>query len=116
MTCQCPWRFRLSERNIKTHEARNYFLRDFSDERKLGSATASERAMTKVMALFEGNGRGAELASSSGTAFELLNAVTEFVDHERRSRSADHRLESAWFGQGATLKVRALGQALVMIT
>ncbi|NHZ66059.1 DUF932 domain-containing protein, partial [Massilia sp. CCM 8694] len=53
------------------------------------------------MTLFDGHGRGAELASAKGTAFGLLNAVTEFVDHERRARSNDHRLESAWFGQGA---------------
>jgi hypothetical protein len=45
----------------------------------------------------------------------LLNAVTEFVDHERRARSTDHRLESAWFGQGASLKQKALDQALLMI-
>jgi len=42
----------------------------------------------------------------------LLNAVTEFVDHERRARDADYRLDSAWFGQGAALKERALKAAL----
>jgi hypothetical protein len=34
------------------------------------------------------------------------------VDHERRARSQEYRLDSAWFGQGATLKQRALEQAL----
>ncbi|WP_426207771.1 DUF932 domain-containing protein [Massilia sp. TWP1-3-3] len=62
-----------------------------------------------------GHGRGAELASSKGTAFGLLNAVTEFVDHQRRAVSSDHRLESAWFGQGAAIKEKALEQALQMI-
>ena len=90
-------------------------MRVFSEDNKAGSANASDRTMAKVMALFDGRGRGAELASSQGTAFGLLNAVTEFVDHERRARSTDHRLESAWFGQGATLKERALEQALMMI-
>lgn len=71
--------------------------------------------MSKVTALFEGHGKGAELASSKGTAFGLLNSITEFVDHERRAQSADHRLESAWFGQGAALKEKALDQALLMI-
>jgi hypothetical protein len=37
-------------------------------------------------------------------AFGLLNSVTEFVDHERRSKSTDHWLESAWFGNGAAIK------------
>jgi phage/plasmid-like protein (TIGR03299 family) len=105
----------LSERKVQSHEARNYITRAFSNSDKAASASANERGMNKVMALFEGNGKGAELASAKGTAFGLLNAVTEFVDHERRARSADHRLESAWFGQGAALKEKALAQALVMI-
>jgi phage/plasmid-like protein (TIGR03299 family) len=105
----------LSERKVKTHEALNYLSRVFFDEKRADNGNASERSMAKVMALFDGRGRGAELASSKGTAFGLLNAVTEFVDHERRARSTDHRLESAWFGQGATLKERALEQALMMI-
>jgi hypothetical protein len=67
------------------------------------------------MTLFDGHGKGADISSSKGTAFGLLNAVTEFVDHERRARSVNHRLESAWFGQGAALKEKALEQALIMI-
>lgn len=105
----------LSERKVKTHEAMNYLLRVFSGDKKTDSANASDRTMANVMALFDGHGRGAELASAKGTAFGLLNAVTEFVDHERRARSADHRLESAWFGQGAAVKERALDHALMMI-
>jgi hypothetical protein len=45
-----------------------------------------------------------------------LNAVTEFVDHEKRARSQENRLDSAWFGQGAALKQRALDYALQMAT
>src|SRR5476651_2452004 len=105
----------LSERKVKKHEAMNYLSRVFSDETKAGSDNASNRTTAKVMALFDGHGRGAELASAKGTAFGLLNAVTEFVDHDRRARSVDTRLDSAWFGQGASLKERALEQALMMI-
>lgn len=50
--------------------------------------------------MYEGHGRGAELAAAKGTAWGLLSAVTEFVDHERRARSQEYRLDSAWFGQG----------------
>lgn len=105
----------LSERKVKTHEAMNYLSRVFSDEGNTDSGSASDRTIAKVMALFDGRGRGAELVSSKGTAFGLLNSVTEFVDHERRARSIDHRLESAWFGQGASLKNKALEQALMLI-
>ena len=70
------------------------------------------RAMNKVMDMFNGQGRGAELSSAKDTAYGLLCSITEFVDHERRAMSADHRLDSAWFGAGAALKQRGLEQAL----
>ena len=38
--------------------------------------------------------------------WDMLNAVTEFVDH-KRSKDADKRLDAAWFGGGADLKQKA---------
>jgi phage/plasmid-like protein (TIGR03299 family) len=105
----------LSERKVKSHESMNYFLRVFTDQAMNATGLANERAMKSAMALFEGQGMGSDLSSSKGTAFGLLNAVTQFVDHERKSRSSDNRIDSAWFGTGATLKQRALDQALTMI-
>lgn len=70
------------------------------------------RAMNKVMDMFNGQGRGAELSSAKDTAYGLLCSITEFVDHERRAMSTDHRLDSAWFGAGAALKQRGLEHAL----
>jgi hypothetical protein len=75
----------------------------------------NERAVKRTLSLFDGQGRGADLVSAKGTAFGLLNAVTEFVDHERRARSTDHRLDSAWFGQGATVKQKAMDLAVQLI-
>ncbi|WP_111859467.1 DUF932 domain-containing protein [Acinetobacter sp. CFCC 10889] len=74
------------------------------------------RAMSKVMEMFNGQGRGASLSSAKDTAYGLLCSMTEFIDHERRAMSTDHRLDSAWFGAGAGLKQRGLEQALLMIT
>lgn len=73
------------------------------------------RAMTKVMDMFNGQGRGAELSSAKDTAYGLLCSITEFADHERRAMSTDHRLDSAWFGAGAALKQRGLEQALRLV-
>ncbi|WP_087548347.1 DUF932 domain-containing protein [Acinetobacter sp. WCHA39] len=73
------------------------------------------RAMSKVMAMFNGHGRGAELSSAKDTAYGLLCSMTEFVDHERRAMSTDHRLDSAWFGAGAAIKQRALEQVLRLV-
>lgn len=109
----------LAERKVKSHEALNFLLKVLCQSD--GHADASmgltnERALKKVQALYEGQGRGAELPAAKGTAWGLLNAVTEFVDHERRARSQEYRLDSAWFGQGAALKQRALDHALQLAT
>ena len=104
----------LSERKVKSVEAERYFLRVFTDHSTKAVGQTNERALAKALSLFDGQGKGSDLDSAKGTAFGLLNAVTEFVDHERRARSIDHRLESAWFGQGAAIKQKALEQALLM--
>lgn len=68
---------------------------------------ASDRAVKTVSSLYQGEGKGALLPSSRHTAWGLLNSITEYVDFHRRARSGDHRLEAAWFGQGAQIKQRA---------
>jgi len=107
----------LSERKVKSHESMNYFLKvmcQTDSQVDPAQGLANERALKKVQSMYEGQGQGSELASASGIAWGLLNAVTEFVDHERRARSQEYRLDSAWFGQGAALKQRALDYALQM--
>ncbi|GAB1594748.1 DUF932 domain-containing protein [Lysobacter sp. PAGU 2638] len=76
----------------------------------------NEQALATVRALHEGGGRGVMLSSSRGTAWGLLNSVTEFVDHHRRARSEDHRRDAAWFGQGAQIKQRAWDEVLELVS
>lgn len=121
----------LSERKVKAKESQDYFLRVLCGPKagegtgkRMGekalhpgtpherTAIPQERAAKRLQALYEGQGRGAELAVAKGTAWGLLNAVTEYVDHERRARSPEYRLDSAWFGQGAAIEQRALDHAL----
>lgn len=104
----------LSERKVKQSEAEKFMRTLFQPRPDQVEQKTNERAIGKVLSLFDGEGRGSHLASSRSTAYGLLNAVTEFVDHERRARSTDYRLDSAWFGQGATLKQQALNQALAL--
>jgi phage/plasmid-like protein (TIGR03299 family) len=75
----------------------------------------NEQALATVRSLYEGGGRGALMASSRGTAWGLLNSVTEYVDHHRRARSDDHRRDAAWFGQGAQLKQRAWDEVMKLV-
>lgn len=105
----------LSERKMKHREAEKFFLNVLcptANQADPSASMANERALKKVQALYDGAGRGAELAAAKGTAWGLLSAMTEFVDHERRARNQENRLDSAWFGQGASLKQRAFDHAL----
>ena len=91
------------------------FYRNVAEQAQEKKPEPNARAMSKVMQMFNGQGRGADLSSAKGTAYGLLCAMTEFADHERRAMSTDHRLDSAWFGSGAGLKQRSLEQALAFI-
>lgn len=57
---------------------------------------------------------GHDLKSAKGTAWGLVNAVTHDIDFARRAHSQDTRLTSAWFGQGATVKAKAMDAALAL--
>ncbi len=75
----------------------------------------AKKALKGVIELFAGQGKGSQLASANGTAWGLVNAVTEYVDHHRRAKSQDTRLDSAWFGQGASIKSKAWTEALKLV-
>ena len=121
----------LSERKVSTKEANAYFetlltqtTPQSPDNTPSGlrllkpSSTPiipNERAYKKLQTMYGGQGRGAELTAAKNTAWGLLCAVTEFVDHERQARSTENRLDSAWFGNGAQMKQQALNQALQLV-
>jgi len=76
-----------------------------------GGDKREQKSVARALALFNGEGRGANHDGVKGTMWGLLNAVTEHVDHEL-GRTADARLDSAWFGRGDAFKESAL-QALL---
>ncbi len=68
----------------------------------------------EILNLFRGHGRGSDLATAMGTAWGLVNAVTEYVDHKQGAKSIDHKLDRAFFGSGEELKNRAMASALAI--
>ena len=121
----------LSERKVSTKEANAYFETLLTQTTPQSSESTpsglrllkpstkpiipNERAYKKLQAMYGGQGRGAELTAAKNTAWGLLCAVTEFVDHERQARSTENRLDSAWFGNGAQMKQQALEKALQFV-
>lgn len=61
------------------------------------------RTVQRIVELYMGAGKGSQLASSKNTAWGLLNAVTEYIDHEY-GRTQNARLTNAWLGAGDRLK------------
>lgn len=55
---------------------------------------------------------GSDLEATRGTAWGMVNVVTEYLDHVRRQSAEGWRLDSAWFGTGARIKQRTFTKAL----
>jgi phage/plasmid-like protein (TIGR03299 family) len=72
------------------------------------STAFAERVRGEILAKFEGDlmGYDAIPAQFQRSYWTLYNSVTEYIDHDRGSDK--HRLNSAWFGSGNTVKAQAL--------
>jgi len=105
----------MAKLKVSPAEASRFLVDVLGDHALPIEQRSQQRSVQAAMRLFTKEGKGADLAAASGTVWGLLNAVTEHVDHQRRARSQDHRLDSAWFGQGAQVKARALEKARAML-
>lgn len=66
----------------------------------------ASKGYQRIAQLFHGAQLGAGQDAINGTMWGLLNACTQYVDHEK-GRMQDNRLDAAWFGAGAKIKDRA---------
>src|SRR5450759_3808089 len=66
----------------------------------------------RVLELVNGAGAGSDRAGK--TVWGAVNAVTQYVDHERGNKR-ETGLDAAWFGEGATLKDRAFSIAKELV-
>lgn len=104
----------LSNRPVNKFEAMSYLVNVLGDPALPLNDQPNQKAIQQVYGLYSGEGKGSELASAAGTAWGLVNGVTEYIDQHRRARNQDYRLDSAWFGQGAQIKQKAFEQALAL--
>ncbi|SDF82037.1 phage/plasmid-like protein TIGR03299 [Paraburkholderia phenazinium] len=108
----------LSERKVSDSAAETFFRRVLTYPAggpNMPTPAINDSAIKAVQTLYAGRGKGATLPSASGTAWGLVNSVTEFVDHQRRAHSDDHRRDAAWFGAGATIKQRAWDESMKLV-
>jgi phage/plasmid-like protein (TIGR03299 family) len=77
-------------------------------------ADTSEKGNTqtgRVLQLYSGQGKGSGYATAKGTAWGILNALTENQDWHQ-GKNQDRRLEASWLYGGLTLKQTAMDRLL----
>lgn len=106
----------MSQRPVNKFEAMNYLVNVLGDPTVPlnEQAKVNQKAIQTVYSLYAGDGKGSAMPSAAGTAWGLLNGVTEYVDTHRRARNQDYRLDSAWFGQGAQIKQKGFEAAVAL--
>lgn len=101
----------LAERSMNMSEADMFVYRlvdSITPKPGLGRKVVDVRqskSYRRILELFDGELTGADLAGSNNR-WSMLNAVTQFVDHER-GNTDNTRLAGAWFGAGDQLKSKA---------
>lgn len=105
----------LAKRRVTVSETKRWLIDTFGDVEKPLEEQPNIRLMKPVFELFNGRAMGSNLRSADHTAWGLVCAATEFMDHHRPARSTDNRLNSAWTGTGAEYKRKAWGSALKLV-
>jgi len=106
----------LASRKVTVKEATEFFIKIFAAE---GDGTVDvgslnvRSTLSQIMTLYK-DGVGQDTTSAKGTAWGLFNTVTRWADHTRNTRTADSRMERAWFGDSALKKQTALDAALAL--
>lgn len=104
---------RLTQISVSDKRAENFVLKLMGDPEQPLEKQKDAKAVASVLQLFKGKARGSDMKSAKGTAWGLVNAVTEYVDHYA-GKDQSNRLRMAWFYDGNILKRRAFDEALKM--
>jgi phage/plasmid-like protein (TIGR03299 family) len=98
---------KLARQSVNTAYATTFFNEFFPAVYNHQTNTFKEsKGFKRVMELFDGDGLGANKYGVYGTKWGLLNAVSQYIDHER-GHNVDTRMNNAWFGNGERLKSEA---------
>lgn len=100
---------KLANQSFSLSDMDHYLLKLLqpSDGEIDGDQIRKSKTYSKIIDLFKGSQLGNEQDAVQLSAWGALNAVTEYVDHQK-GRNQSARLMDAWFLQGAKFKERAL--------
>lgn len=104
----------LAERKVTDKEAEDFLIEIFAgkDVKKEDITTRKSNIITGVFDLYKGAGKGSNTAVAEGSAYGLLNAVTEYTSHHVGSRSDNNRFKAALFGAGDSMNEAAYKLAM----
>jgi phage/plasmid-like protein (TIGR03299 family) len=108
----------LASKNINSKDLEKYVKLVFNTSKRIIEAEGNledinnKRIIEQIEPLFV-SGIGNDMPEIKGTMWAAYNAITEFLQYKRGEDQAS-RLDSLWFGQGATLNKKALETAIVM--
>lgn len=105
----------LSKAKISAEQAIRFVVDLVGDNARPLEDNKSIPAVGKILGLYAGNGRGSELASAHGTAWGIVNAISEYTDYHI-GKDQNRRLESAYAYGGANLKMAAFEKAMAFVT
>jgi phage/plasmid-like protein (TIGR03299 family) len=103
----------LAEIGVADYKAAEIVAQVLAPTRSEGKDVSGSRGFKAIMGLFDGAAIGSDLTGGK-SAWQLLNAVTEYVDHQR-GRTTESTLTQAWFGSGEQMKTRAKEALLALV-
>ncbi|MEB3212423.1 MAG: DUF932 domain-containing protein [Leptolyngbyaceae bacterium] len=107
----------LTKVRLTNSAAEQFYVKLLAEQlgTKEEKAVRESKAFKRILRLFTTSALGGTLLSAEGTAWGAVNAVTEYVDHDRSRSTLDHTVWNGWFGPGDKLKTAALTQALELV-
>lgn len=103
----------MAKYQLDDASAKKYFESVFLSDKQIEEGKKlSDAKLTELQVIFSQfkSGKGQTMDTAKDKLWGALNAVTYYVDHVRGKSSGD-RLDSAWFGAGASLKENAWTRA-----
>lgn len=106
----------LANRRLSNKEAMALLISVMAPEAKEPDQISTKKfnQIKTIFDLYAHAGMGSQFASSNGTAWGVVNAVTEYIDHQS-GNNINNRFRSAQFGPGATLKADTFAAALKLV-
>lgn len=107
----------LAERQVSDAEMIEYFINlyaKFDENHEVKNENNLKRITAELIEAYRSS-PGSHFKSAQGTAWGLVNAVTNYEDYTARARSNENRFNSGQFGDGAKRKAKAFEAALELV-